>query len=127
MEQCTAQGELRQRRAKCEVEHVKRRLEKNEAASAALLKQVRDNEREKQILLQKGAKERRQIEVDRNTMKAKVENCVAQVRISLHFILQVSILCLQRYNFTHSTAICRLHFGSDARMRNVDMSCVGYK
>ena len=52
MEQCTAQGELRQRRAKSEVQHVKRRLEKNEAASAALLKQVRDNEREKQILLQ---------------------------------------------------------------------------
>ena len=59
MEQCTAQGELRQRRAKSEVQHVKRRLEKNEAASAALLKQIRDNEREKQILLQKGAKERR--------------------------------------------------------------------
>ena len=59
MEQCTAQGELRQRRAKSEVQHVKRRLEKNEAA---LLKQIRDNEREKQKLLQKGAKERRQIE-----------------------------------------------------------------
>ena len=59
MEHCTAQVDLHQRRAKSEVQHVKRRLEKNEAASAALLKQIRDNEREKQILLQKGAKERR--------------------------------------------------------------------
>ena len=127
MEQCTAQGELRQRRAKSEVQHVKRRLEKNEAASAALLKQIRDNEREKQILLQKGAKERRQIEVDRNTMKAKVDNCVAQVCISLHCISQVFTSFLPRLNFNHSSAISRLHFGSDARMLNVDMSCVGYK
>ena len=30
LEQCAAQAELRQKRAKSEVEHVKRRLEKNE-------------------------------------------------------------------------------------------------
>ena len=30
IEHCAAQGELRERRAKLEVQHVKRRLEKNE-------------------------------------------------------------------------------------------------
>jgi hypothetical protein len=51
------------------------------------MKQIRDNEREKQKLLQEGAKERRQIEVDRNTMQAKVDNCEAQVSISTQIIV----------------------------------------
>jgi hypothetical protein len=76
---CAAQVVLRQRQTKSQIEHVKFRLVKNEEATAYLKSQLKMTEKDKLTIINKGKKERRQLDVDRQTMQAKLRDCEAQV------------------------------------------------
>ncbi len=76
---CAAQVVLRQRQTKSQIEHVKRRLIKNEEATAYLKSKLKMTEKDKLAITNKVKKERRQLDVDRQTMQAKLRDCEAQV------------------------------------------------
>ena len=76
---CAAQVVLRQRQTKSQIEHVKRRLVKNEEATAYLKSKLKMAEKDKLTIINKVKKERRQLDVDRQTMQAKLRDCEAQV------------------------------------------------
>ena len=76
---CAAQVVLRQRQTKSQIEHVKRRLTKNEEATAYLKSELKMTEKDKLTIINKVKKERRQLDVDRQTMQAKLRDCEAQV------------------------------------------------
>ena len=79
LENCAAQVVLRQRQTKTQIEHVKRRLVKNEEATAYLKSQLKLTEEDKLTTINKVKKERRQLDVDRQTMQGKLRDCEAQV------------------------------------------------
>ena len=79
LENCAAQVVLRQRQTKSQIEHVKRRLVKNEEATAYLKSQLKLTEADKLTIINKVKKERRQLDVDRQTMQGKLRDCEAQV------------------------------------------------
>ncbi len=79
LENCAAQVVLCQRQTTSQIEHVKRRLVKNEEATACLKSQLKMTEKDKLAIINKVKKERRQLDVDRQTMQAKLRDSEAQV------------------------------------------------
>ena len=92
LENCAAQGELRERRTAAQVEHVKRRLVKNEEATAHLKSQLKMTEKDKLTIINKVKKECRQLDVDRQAMQATLRDSEAQVYLDpVCFILHLTL------------------------------------